>query len=127
VNYRRVLLLTEVGKDAAEEAATIRRVAPQCERLVIVARMPVARFAWLSGQAPADLNDAATASVERLRRTVADLAPAIDVTLAPDAEAEQLIRIAEDAEIDLVVNRTKSLHSLAGVSALVPRFGQMCG
>jgi phosphatidylserine/phosphatidylglycerophosphate/cardiolipin synthase-like enzyme len=118
VNYRRVLLLTEVGKDAAEEAATIRRVAPQCERLVIVARMPVARFAWLSGQAPADLNDAATASVERLRRTFADLAPAIDVTLAPDAESEQLIRIAEDAEIDLVVTGERSFADSAAMAEL---------
>ena len=123
MNYRRVLLLADLGEDVAGEAAAIRRVAPRIERLVVVTRMPAVRFAWLAGPAPADVNDAATAALERLRREVADLAPSVDVMLAPDLEAEHLTRVAEQERIDLVVTDLTPIGDSAAIAELRRRRG----
>jgi phosphatidylserine/phosphatidylglycerophosphate/cardiolipin synthase-like enzyme len=123
VNYRRVLLLTELGEDVAGEAAAIRRVAPHAERLVVVTRTPAVRFAWLAAPAPADLNDAATASLERLRREVAELAPSVEVTLVPDLEADPLTRVAEQESIDLVVTDLTPIGDSAAIAELRRRRG----
>lgn len=123
MNYRRVLLLADLGEDVAGEAAAIRRVAPRIERLVVIARTPAVRFAWLAAPAPADANDAATAAVERLRREVADLAPSVEVTIAPDLEAEHLTQVVEQERIDLVVTDLTSIGTSAEIAELRRRRG----
>ena len=65
MKYRRVLLVTELGADARAEVATIRRVAPEADLLVVIARLPARKFAWFSGEAPGDLNEAATGVARR--------------------------------------------------------------
>ena len=118
MNYRRVLMLAELGEDVRGEAAAIRHVAPHAERLVVVTRTPAVRFAWLAGGAPADLQDAATASLEALRREVNGLAPSVEVTLAPDFDAGQLTRIAEQEWIDLVVTDLTPIGDSAAIAEL---------
>ena len=54
MKYRRVLLVPELGHDARAEVATIRRVAPEADLLVVIARLPARKFAWFSGEAPGD-------------------------------------------------------------------------
>ncbi len=66
MSYRRVLLIVELGGDAAPAAAAIRRLAPEAERLVVVAHAPGRDIALLSHDAPGD-RDAAASSLEALR------------------------------------------------------------
>lgn len=40
MNYRRVLLLTELESDVTAEVAAIRRAAPHSERLIVLVRTP---------------------------------------------------------------------------------------
>ncbi len=87
MKYRRVLFVTDLGDDASAAVATIRRVAPEADLLLVVARLPARKFAWFSGEAPGDLNEAATTSIDDLRRATAGAATTVEVKLAPELDA----------------------------------------
>jgi len=102
MKYRRVLLLCELGRDASAAVAMIRQVAPAAELLLVVARMAERKHAWFSGEAPGDLHEAVTASVDALRESTAGAAKSVEVELAADLDAGHLAEVAAASEIDLV-------------------------
>ncbi|MFI5182617.1 MAG: phosphatidylserine/phosphatidylglycerophosphate/cardiolipin synthase family protein, partial [Thermoanaerobaculia bacterium] len=101
MSYRRVLLIVELGGDAAPAAAAIRRLAPEAERLVVVAHAPGRDITLLSHVAPGD-RDAAAFSLEALRTATAGLARSAELMLAEELGADALAVLAADAGIDLV-------------------------
>jgi len=101
MKYRRVLFVTELGADAHAEIATIRRVAPEADLLVVIAHLPARKFAWFSDEAPDELNAAATASLAGLRNATAGAALTVEVKLTPELAIEGLAEIAVASEIDL--------------------------
>ena len=103
MKYQRVLLVSELGGDASAAVALIRRVAPGAALLLVVAHVAERQFAWFSGEDPGDLNAAASASIDALRRSTAGAATTVDVRLAADLDAATLAEIAGMSEIDLVV------------------------
>ena len=113
MNYRRVLLLTDLEAEADAAVDVIRRVAPGAEFLLVVARFPASGIAWLSAQAPADLSGAATQRLDALRRSAGSAAGSVEIRVEPDIDAQDLADIAEAAEIDLLV--TRSLPEIAEV------------
>lgn len=121
MKYRRVLFVTELGQDARANVATIRRVAPEADLLVVVARPPARTFAWFSGEAAGDLNEAATASLDGLRRATAGGAQTVEVKLAPELTVEDLAGIATASEIDLVAAGRLPLGSISVVAELRKR------
>jgi len=100
VSYRRVLLIVELGGDAAPAAAAIRRLAPEAERLVVVAHAPGRDITLLSHDAPG--NRDAAASLEALRAATAGLARSVESMLAEELGVDALAALAKGAEIDLV-------------------------
>jgi cardiolipin synthase len=100
VSYRRVLLIVELGSDAASAAAAIRRLAPEAERLVVVAHAPGRDIALLSHDAPGGRD--AAASLAGLRTTTASLSRSTELILAEELGADALAVLAADAGIDLV-------------------------
>ena len=100
MSYRRVLLIVELGGDAAPAAAAIRRLAPEAERLVVVAHAPGRDIALLSHGASRDRN--AAASLEALRAATAGLALRAEWMLAEELGADALAALSASAGIDLV-------------------------
>ena len=121
MKYRRVLFVTELGHDARAEVATIRRVAPEADLLVVIARLPARKFAWFSGEAPGDLNDAATASLDDLRSATAGAAKTVEVKLAPELTVDDLAGIAAASEIDLLAAGRLPLRSISAAAELRKR------
>jgi cardiolipin synthase len=100
VSYQRVLLIVELGGDAAPAAAAIRRLAPEAERLIVVAHAPGREITLLSHDAGGDRNTAA--SLEALRAATIGLARSVEPMLAEELGADALAALAKDAGIDLV-------------------------
>lgn len=113
MNYRRVLLLTDLDAGAGTAVDVIRRVAPGARSLLIVARFPASGIAWFSAQAPADQNGAATEWLDALQSSACSAAESIEIRVEPGVDARDLADIAETAEIDLLV--TRSLPEIAEV------------
>jgi phosphatidylserine/phosphatidylglycerophosphate/cardiolipin synthase-like enzyme len=103
MNYRRVLLLSELGSDASSAVALTRRVAPAAELLLVVAYVSERNFAWFSGEVPGDLNETARISIDALRRSMLGATADVQVRLVADLNAGTLARFAATSEIDLVV------------------------
>ncbi len=101
MSYRRVLLIVELGGDAAPAAAAIRRLAPEAERLIVVAHAPGREIALLSHGASGDRN-AAASSLEALRTATAGLARNVELMLAEELGSDALAALAKGAGIDLV-------------------------
>jgi len=118
MKYRRVLFVTELGADARGEVATMRRVAPEADLLVVIARLPARKFAWFSGEAPGDLNEAASASLAELRNATAGAAKTVEVKLAPELTTGDLVEVAASSEIDLLATGRLPLRSIAVVAEL---------
>jgi phosphatidylserine/phosphatidylglycerophosphate/cardiolipin synthase-like enzyme len=113
MNYRRVLLVIDLEAGAGAAIDVIRRVAPDANLLLIVARFPASGIAWLSAQAPANLNAAATGSLDALRSAARGAAGSVEIRVEPGVDARDLADIAKAAEIDLLV--TRSLPEIAEV------------
>ena len=113
MNYRRVLLVIDLEAGAGAAIDVVRRVAPDASLLLIVARFPASGIAWLSVPAPADLNAAATESLEALRSAARGVAEAVEVRVEAEVDARDVADIAEAASIDLLV--TRSLPEIADV------------
>lgn len=103
MKFRRVLFIAELGGDTSAAVAMIRQVAPAAELLLVVAYWEGRRSAWFSGEAPGDLNEGVTASIDALRRSATGAATSVEVKLAVDLDAGNLAEIAAASEIDLVV------------------------
>lgn len=116
MNYRRVLLLVDFEAGARTALDMVRSVAPDAELLLIVARMGSGRVGWLTPEAPGDLNAAATAWLDALKRSAAGVAASVEIHVEPDLTTRSLAEIAEAAEIDLLV--TGSLPEVAELRRL---------
>ena len=117
MSYRRVLLIVELGGDAAPAAAAIRRLAPEAERLVVVAHAPGRDIALLSHDASGGRN-AAASSREALRTVTAGLARTAELILAEELGADALAALAADAGIDLVAAAGLSANAIPLLAGL---------
>jgi len=118
MNYRRVMLLVELGTDARQGIAAIRRVAPDAEALVVLAASPGRKLPWLADETA----DAPRLAAE-LRAAAVSAARNVEVKLAPELEADTVAALARESRIDLLAldeatGRTLSLA--AGVRKRVP-------
>lgn len=118
MNYRRVLLITELGGDERAAVALVRRVAPAAERLVVTAHLPLRQFAWFADEAPNDAGAAATSSLDRLRDLGAGVAPSTHITLVPEWSTDALRTLVAQERIDLVAVASVPLGSLSVVREL---------
>ena len=100
MSYRRVLLIVELGCEAAPAAAAIRRLAPEAERLVVVAHAPGREITLLSHDASGGRT--AAASLEALRAVTTGLARTAELVLAEELGAAAIAALAKGAGIDLV-------------------------
>jgi len=121
VKYHRILLITTLGGDARAAIAAIRRIAPQAERLVIVAGLPARKFSWLINDAPPDLHQAAGAALDGLRDAAQGAAAAVDVELVPELDIGVLDEIAAALRVDLLVTAALPLGSVSIVAGLRQR------
>ena len=124
MNYRRILLLAPPEGDAPAAIAAmaaIRRVAPQAERLVIVASLTTPGLAWPAAAAPPARDREATAALAALRDAATGTAAAIDIELVPELDIEALDAIAAAARIDLLVTTSLPIGSLALIAGLRDR------
>jgi len=113
MNYRRVLLLVDLEKGAGSAIDLVRRVAPDAELLLVVARFPATRLAWFSPQAPGDLNAAAAERLDALRSSAEGAAASVEVRVEPQVDARDLADIAQAGGFDLLA--TPSLPETAEV------------
>lgn len=115
MNFRRVLLITELGHDAGPAVALLARVAPAAERLVVVARLPLRQFSWFTDQAPGELSEASTAALDALRNATTGAASRVEITLVPELSTDDLVALAEEGGTDLLVVASIPLGSLSVV------------
>ena len=100
MSYRRVLLIVELGSAPAPAAAAIRRLAPDAERLLVLARASGRDIAMHAHDARGAGDPAA--SLGALRAAVAPLAGNVETMFAEELGADALALLAEGAGIDLV-------------------------
>ncbi len=121
MKYQRILLITTLEGDARAAIAAIRRIAPQAERLVIVAGLPARKFSWLINDAPPELHQAAGAALDGLRHAAQGAAAAVDVELVPELDIGVLDEIAAALRVDLLVTAALPLGGVAIVAGLRQR------
>ena len=118
MNYRRVLFITELGEDARAALALIRRVAPAAELLVVVAHVAERQIAWLSDEAPRELNQATLAALDTLRDLAAGTAERIEVKLASRLVTHEMAELVEASNIDLLAAGPLPLSGIPVLAAL---------
>src|SRR5271165_4816712 len=118
MKYRRILLITPLEGDARAAIATIRRIAPQAERLVIVAGLPARKFSWLPDEAPLGLHQPVDASLNGLRDAAQGSATAIDVEFVPEMDVDILDEIAISSQVDLLVTAALPFSNVSVVAEL---------
>jgi cardiolipin synthase len=121
MNYRRILMLTDLGADPQPACDAIRRFAPSATHVTVIAQQPPRLFAWITPAAPPDLNDAARRTLEDLRQASEGTAGAVDVVLASELTAERLAEAVAASDIDLVVVGSLPLRTLSMVVELRKR------
>lgn len=118
MNYRRLLLLTEIGESIDAAVALIRRVSPDADLLVVIARIPLRHFARLADETPDELNEGVAEALARLRDATAGAARKVDVHLTPDLDADHLADASADAGIELVVAASLPFTGLSVLAEL---------
>ena len=121
MNYRRVLLVSDLRDDAGMALALIRRVAPAAELLIVVVRLPASQIAWLAAEAPGDLHQAAAASLDALRAATTGAAERVEIKLAPALATDELGEIVAGAGIDLLAAGRLPLSAIPVLAELRKR------
>jgi phosphatidylserine/phosphatidylglycerophosphate/cardiolipin synthase-like enzyme len=121
VNYRRALVVVELGADARAELAALRRFAPSTERVFVLALQPASQLAWLSPAAPPELGDSVQAALDALRAAAADAAPRVDVVAVSEPTLAVLAEAVTGGGVDLVVAGALPPRALAIVAELPKR------
>ncbi|MCC6522460.1 MAG: phosphatidylserine/phosphatidylglycerophosphate/cardiolipin synthase family protein [Polyangiaceae bacterium] len=103
MRYRRVLLVAELGSDPGAALAAARGLAPEAERLVVVACPPAQPSSWWSGASPPEPPEPASPWLDRLRDAAARVAPETEVGLVPALDAESLGDVVAASGVELVV------------------------
>ena len=121
MKYRRVLLLTTLESDARAAIAAIRRVAPQAERLLIVAPVHAPGFSWFGDAAPSEPDPAVAVALAGLRVLAQGAAAAVDVDVVPGLDIDTVDGIAAAAGIDLLAVSAPPIGSLPLIAGLRDR------
>lgn len=114
MKYRRAVFLVEPGEDPAPAFGVLRRVAPQLERLLVLAPLPDSDSSWLGGEPAAERREA---TLQNLRGASTGVAPHVDVQLAPELRREALAALCAAEEIDLIVFGSRTLKSASVAAA----------
>jgi len=118
MKYRRILLIAPLEGDARAAIAAIRRIAPQAERLVIVAGLPARKFPWLTDEAPIDLHQPVDASLSGLRDAAQRAASTVDVEFVPELDVDILDVIANASQVELLVSAALPFSNVSIVAEL---------
>ncbi|MBE0547354.1 MAG: hypothetical protein IH627_06830, partial [Rubrivivax sp.] len=121
MKYRRPLLIVSLDGDARAALGTIRRVAPQAERLLVVACLPTRSFAWLNVATPLEGRDESGMALDALREAARGAAATVDIELLPELHLDALAALAAAARIDLLVAAALPLGGLAFTAGLRAR------
>jgi cardiolipin synthase A/B len=121
VRYRRVLLVTELGADPSMALACTRGLAPEAERLVVVACPPARPFAWWSAASGPDPGAAPSAWLDTVRGAATRVAARAEVGLVPDLDAQGLQEIVTSSGIELVVAGPTPLAAIPVLAELRKR------
>ena len=100
--FRRLLLVLDLGADAAGAAGIVRRIAPGAERLVVLARQARPLLAWPAARDPTSEGAPGDAALDRLRAAVAGLARSVEVRLPVDLGADALVQAARSCEAEVI-------------------------
>lgn len=111
MSYRRALLVAEGAVAPPAQIATLRRVAPKLERLLVVAELPAPPSRWLLGERAPEVDAEAAKAIEALRAGASGLAPSVEVTIAPELGADALAALCDAEAIDLLVFGARTLRS----------------
>jgi cardiolipin synthase len=120
VKWKSALLLVDLKVDAMPSVATLLRVAPGLERLLLVVYLPAPTFAWLAGSAPTEPDAETMATVEALRSAAAQQLPSaqVEVQLAPELSALALAELAITVDAELLVAGSHSRKAAAVLAEL---------
>ncbi|MCL4182581.1 MAG: phosphatidylserine/phosphatidylglycerophosphate/cardiolipin synthase family protein [Burkholderiaceae bacterium] len=124
MNYRRILLLVDLGADvdvALAALSMVRRVAPAAERLVVLAWLPPRKFVGLFDETPSGAGQAASATLDALLAAATGAASRIEATLATGLAVETLDAAAASHGIDLLVSGSLPLGGLPAIAGLRKR------
>ena len=98
MKYRRILLVGELGKEPSAALTALRRVASDLEELRIIVYAPGPRFPWVAGD-----TGEATALLDLQRGAAAGAAPAVEVVLVSQLDADGIASLARRTGTDLLV------------------------
>lgn len=120
MKWQSALLLADLKVDAGPSLATLLRVAPELERLLLVVYLPAPTFAWLSGSDPAEPDAETMAQLEALRLTAARALPSarVEVQLAPELSALALAELAITVDAELLVAGSHARKAAAVLAEL---------
>ncbi len=119
MKYRRLLFITDLAADPGHALATIGRLLPAAEQLVVLACLPERKLAWFVDEAPTEAELAGLATLDRLRAQAAEAGTAVEIRLVPAPDIEALDKLAAAADIDLLVTGPFSFDSaLAGIASI---------
>ncbi|MGP0093492.1 MAG: hypothetical protein ACLPKB_26660 [Xanthobacteraceae bacterium] len=102
MNFRHVLVVTELGLDARPIFAAVGRFAPSAEQIIVIARQKPHHLAWFIPERSPELDEAAHRALDALREAANGLTPSAEVFLASNLTADALADAVTNAEVDLV-------------------------
>lgn len=111
MSYRRALLVAEGAAAAPSQLATLRRVAPRLEFLLVVAELSGAPSRWLLGERPPDADAETTVAIAALREAASELAVRVEVMIAPEVGADALAALCDAEGMELLVFGARTLRS----------------
>ncbi len=115
MKYRRALVLLEQPEeDAGPALASLRRVAPALDRLVLAVRVASPLLGWLT-QEPAG---EPARRLEALRAQAAGVAASLEVLPMPELSAKALTELALAEGLELLVVGERTMRTLAAVNEL---------
>ena len=103
MNYRRLVVLTKLGRDPRPAFALLQRLVPSPQRVTVVAQQAAHQFAWMALSAPPECSEAAAAALEAVRREAAQAAIDVDIRLAAELTLDTLSDLVDATGADLVV------------------------
>ena len=110
MKYRRALLIADLLTDAQPIWSALRGVAPELDYVLVVSTQPT------SGRSTGTASEERLRALEALSQQARIVATSASVDTASPLDAATLIRVAGDADIDLLVMGSRSLRDAAMVA-----------
>ena len=123
MNHQRLLVLTSIEDDARPIFEALRRLVPAPVQVIVMADRTVPPLGWLAPAPPAELDEASSHAVERLREAVKGIALFADVALPTEVTPDALASAVRASSSDLVVvgsARHRALALAAGLQKRTP-------